>query len=148
MGGVAHSTEIVQAFADVLLRCVVALRTEFSGADRLGPTEPLQLVPRLGGLRKRSGLLEGLGDYQVHGHGCRFELSSGALVDFDWDQEGRETFDVWRLRQFAQSIGYPDATQEELAEAARSEVLLEETRPGWFALALLSAADGGEEFDS
>ena len=86
--------------------------------------------------RVREGSLEGIGEFRIHGVGCRFELSSGEVVDFDWDEEGREVFDAWRLMSYARSRGIESESVDSLREAARGVAGLVEVRPGWFGLAL------------
>jgi cell division protein FtsI/penicillin-binding protein 2 len=61
-----------------------------------------------------------VGTYKLHGTGCRFELESGEEVDFDWDPDGRPTFDRWRVRNYARSIGHDEVTADQLAEALAS----------------------------
>src|SRR4051794_28141233 len=64
----------------------------------------------------RRGELVGFATYQFHGYGCRFEMTNGDEVDFDWEQGDRSRrviFDGWRLRAFAASRGL-DYTSEQL----------------------------------
>lgn len=129
--------QIVSAFVRDLRACTYAVRTQFAGAGRLQPGEPLVLMPIRGGAGQRSGRLEGLGDFTLHGQGCRVDLDSGAVVDFDWDQDLRQVFDGWRLQQFAKSIGAPCVAIGDLVDAARRDVRLCETRSGWFAVTSL-----------
>lgn len=63
------------------------------------------------------------------------ELNNGGEVDWDWDQQGREEFDGWRLRQFARSTG-ADPSLDDLLAAARSRADLMEVRTGVFVLAV------------
>lgn len=126
--------QIVAAFIGDLRACTDALGVRFAGARRLRPGEPLMLLPIGGGPGQRSGRLEGLGDFELHGQGCRVDLDSGAVVDFDWDQEAREVFDGWRLQVFTRSVSDAGAPANALLEAARRNVDLDETRPGWFAI--------------
>ena len=129
--------QIVSAFVRDLSACTDVLRARFVGARRLHAGEPLMLLPVQGGPGRRSGRLEGLGDFELHGQGCRIDLDSGAVVDFDWDQDSCEVFDGWRLQRFAKSLGDADAPASVLVNAARRDVRLEETRSGWFAIANL-----------
>jgi hypothetical protein len=128
------ANDVVLEFVERLVDCILALREAYSGAARSAPGEPLQLIPRAGGPGVRSGRLKGVGDFQLHGRGCHIELVSGEEVDFDWDDDERETFDSWKLSQFAQSRGESTIRESELLAAARSLRQLTEVRPGWFVL--------------
>jgi hypothetical protein len=97
----------------------------------------MMLLPIGGGPGQRLGRLDGLGDLELHGQGCRVDLDSGTVVDFDWDQDPREVFDGWRLQRFAKSLGDPGVAAGALVDAARRDVRLHETRSGWFALTSL-----------
>lgn len=126
--------QIVSAFVRDLRACTHAVRVQFAGAGRLRPGEPLMLLPAGGGPGQRLGRLDGLGDFELHGQGCRVDLDSGAVVDFDWDQDSREVFDGWRLQRFAKSLGDSGVAASALVDAARRNVLLHETTSGWFAV--------------
>lgn len=91
------------------------------------------LLPIGGGPGQRSGRLDGLGHFELHGQGCRVDLDSGTVVDFDWDQDSREVFDGWRLQRFAKSLGDSGVAASTLVDAARRDARLHETRSGWFA---------------
>ncbi|AEI10676.1 DUF6896 domain-containing protein [Cellulomonas gilvus] len=123
---------IVSAFVRELRACTQALRVQFVGAWRAEVVEPLMLRPAGGGPGQRSGRLDGVGDFQVHGLGCRVELDSGAIVDFDWDEDMREVFDGWRLQNFAESLGDSGVAASALVDAARRDPCLRETTSGWF----------------
>jgi hypothetical protein len=77
------------------------------------------------------------GEYSFHGSGCRFELDSGEVVDFDLLPDDESCFDEYRLRSFLES------RSEEWDEAATAAVLIElvesrvltQPKPGWFRLA-------------
>jgi len=125
---------VVAAFLRDLFACTEALRARFSRAQRLGPTEPLLLFPVEGGPGVRFGHLDGLGEFNLHGRGCLLELRSGAVVDFDWDDQSREVFDGWRLQQYARSTGAHHLSGPVLVEAARADARLQETRESWFAV--------------
>lgn len=75
--------------------------------------------------------------YKVHGAGCRFTSRDGTVIDVDFTAEGTETFDLWRLRCYGQSLPEPfDPTFEELRSAVEALTpLLAEVRPGWFTVA-------------
>ncbi|MFB7075580.1 DUF6896 domain-containing protein [Streptomyces sp. NPDC056290] len=84
----------------------------------------------------RSGHI-GAYSYTVHGAGCRFVSGNGAEVDVDFEADGSEVFDLWRLRWYGLSLPEPlDVTDEDLRSAVRSlQPLLAEVRPGWFSVA-------------
>jgi hypothetical protein len=138
-----NAQEVVLAFIDRLIQCILALRESYDGAARSTPSKPLQLVPVGGGQGVRCGRLEGVGDFKLHGAGCHIELLSGEEIDFDWDESGHETFDGWRLSQFARSIGVSRIAEADLIVAARSLRQVTEVRPGWFEL-LNDATDNVE----
>lgn len=106
------SREIVEAFAMLTARCLDALVAKYEGTERPTVWTGLFLQPRDGGEPVRSGALEGLGIFKLHGRGCQFELDSGADVDVDWDAEGRAVFDSWRVLMYARSIGDTCVDQE------------------------------------
>lgn len=133
--------DIVIDFVGRVIECGMALREHFGGASREDPRLPLSLSVPGGGSRVREGSLEGVGDFRIHGAGCRFELASGEIVDFDWDVDGREVFDAWRLMSYARSRGFESGTEDSLSEAARRMAGLTEVRPGWFALAFVAGRE-------
>lgn len=133
--------DVLADFVGRVIECGLALREHFGGASREDPSSPLSLVVSDDGRRVREGSLEGIGEFRIHGTGCRFELATGEIVDFDWDAEGREVFDAWRLMMYARSRGIQSESEDSLRDAARGMVGLTEFRPGWFALALA----GGRE---
>ncbi|MER7722037.1 hypothetical protein ABTX99_34835 [Streptomyces flaveolus] len=55
----------------------------------------------------------------------------------DFEADGSEVFDLWRLRWYGLSLPDPlDVTDEDLRSAVRSvQPLLAEVRPGWFSVA-------------
>lgn len=68
----------------------------------------------------RRGSLAGVGDYQLHGIGCRVE-HDGVEVDFDFGPGGRsDGFDSWRLGQFTEQFPdrYPDLQDKASLRAA------------------------------
>ncbi len=113
--------QIVEDFALLTAQCLDALVARYEGTERPTVWTGLFLQPRGGGELVRSGALEGLGTFKLHGRGCQFELESGADVDVDWDAEGRAVFDSWRVLMYARSIGDTSVDQESLRQAA-SEV--------------------------
>ncbi|MET9116079.1 hypothetical protein ABZX38_18040 [Streptomyces longwoodensis] len=84
----------------------------------------------------RSGHI-GTYSYTVHGDGCRFVSDNGTEVDVDFEADGSEVFDLWRLRWYGLSLPDPlVVTDEDLRSAMRSlQPLLAEVRPGWFSVA-------------
>ncbi|MFE9727361.1 DUF6896 domain-containing protein [Streptomyces sp. NPDC005794] len=74
---------------------------------------------------------------QGNGAGCRFISSHGSETDVDFAADGREIFDLWRLRCYGRSL--PELfgpTNQELRSAVESlQPLLVEVRPGWFSVA-------------
>jgi hypothetical protein len=126
--------DVLTRFLADLAVTVRGLRAETSGVIRKGPTAPLVLEDLSGGLR-RSGVIPGLGTWALHGMGCRFELDTGEDVDFDWNADGIPTFDVWRLRKYASSIGAPGLADADLLAACRELSLkgvIREEPEGWF----------------
>lgn len=95
--------ETVDAFVRLASRCLEALLLMYGGTERPTVWTGLWLVPRDGGEPVRSGTLPGLGTFQLHGIGCRFELGTGEDVDVDWDDQGRVVFDSWRMWIYAES---------------------------------------------
>jgi hypothetical protein len=113
--------ELVDTFTQLTAQCLDALIVKYEGTDRPTVWTGLFLQPREGGETVRSGALEGLGTFKLHGRGCQFELNSGADLDVDWDKEGRAVFDSWRILMYARSIGDEDVKQEALRIAASGE---------------------------
>jgi len=131
-----NSYDVVVRFVANLGWCLEMLRSHFSSIDRAGATEPLKARTAFGAA-ERSGHLEGLGAFQLHGVGCRVTLDSGEQIDFDWDEDGDATFDAWRLRKFAHSIGSEETSDADLLAACRQLAaagLLVEREAGWYAL--------------
>ncbi|MFI9065568.1 DUF6896 domain-containing protein [Streptomyces sp. NPDC053429] len=132
--------ERVEAARDLVLGYVRALnavdevmRAAMPSLERL--SDVLDLV-RSRRIISRSGHV-GTYSYKVHGAGCRFVSDSGIEVDVDFAADGREVFDLWRLRCYGLSLPEPlDVTDEDLQSAVRSlQPLLTEVRPGWFSVA-------------
>ncbi|MFC9772550.1 MULTISPECIES: DUF6896 domain-containing protein [unclassified Pseudarthrobacter] len=109
---------IVDSFVRLTSRCLDALLTVYGGNERPTVWTGLWLVPRDGSDPVRSGVLEGLGSFHLHGIGCRFELDTGEDVDIDWDWDGRAVFNSWRLLMYAHSTGDETVTRQELRAAA------------------------------
>jgi hypothetical protein len=88
------------------------------------------------GAYPRSGRIAD-GEYSFHGSGCRFELDSGELVDFDLSPDDQSCFDEFRLRSFLESRSEDweqVAVAEVLNELVESRVLVR-PKPGWYRLA-------------
>jgi hypothetical protein len=124
--------EIVDTFVLLSERCLNALLAQYDGMDRPVIWTGLFLRPRSGGDPVRSGALEGLGSFKIHGRGCQFELESGADVDMDWDDEGRAVFNSWRLMMYARSVGVGSVDQESLRVAASEATTLVQVGPDLF----------------
>ncbi|WP_239008453.1 hypothetical protein [Streptomyces sp. Tue 6075] len=62
---------------------------------------------------------------------------NGIEVDVDFAADGKEVFDLWRLRCYGLSLPEPlDVTDADLQSAVRLlQPLLTEVRPGWFSVA-------------
>ena len=131
-----NSCDVVVRFVAALGWCLEALRSHFVSVDRDNPIAPLEARTALGE-SSRSGRLEGLGSFLLHGVGCRVVLDSGEEVDFDWSEDGDATFDVWRLQKYARSIGFREAEEVDLVAACQRLAavgMLEDRGAGWFAL--------------
>ncbi|MFF3838251.1 DUF6896 domain-containing protein [Streptomyces sp. NPDC001930] len=132
--------ERVEAARGLVLGYVRALNT-IGDAMRVAipPLERLSDVLGLVRSRRiisRSGHV-GTYSYKVHGAGCRFVNDNGSEVDVDFEADGKEVFDLWRLRGYGLSLPEPlDVTDEDLRSAVQSlQPLLTEVRPGWFSVA-------------
>lgn len=124
--------EIVDAYARLTARCLDAVIARYGGTERPTVWTGLWLRPRDGGDPVRSGELEGLGSFRLHGRGCQFELQSGADLDVDWNDEGRAIFDSWRLLMYARSVGDTSVDQESLRQAASQSPMLTQIGPDTF----------------
>ncbi|GAB3622383.1 hypothetical protein GCM10027418_04650 [Mariniluteicoccus endophyticus] len=124
--------EIVEAFVQLTAQCLDALVVRFEGTERPTIWTGVLLQPRDGSHLVRSGALDCLGTFRLHGRGCRFELESGADVDVDWDAEGRAVFDSWRVLMYARSIGEASVDQESLRQAALDAVAVVAIGPDTF----------------
>ncbi|MBM7439346.1 hypothetical protein [Streptomyces sp. HB132] len=131
--------ERVGAARDLVLGYVHALNA-IDEALRLAVPSLEQLADVLGLARsRRISRSDHIGTYSytVHGAGCRFVSDDGTEVDVDFEADGSEVFDLWRLRRYGLSLPEPlDATEQDLRSAVRSlQPLLTEVRPGWFSVA-------------
>jgi hypothetical protein len=124
--------EIVESFALRMAQCLDAMKREYRGVQRDAVDSPLTVVPRGDGDPTRTGPLETLGRFEMHGRGCRFELESGEELDIDWDANGRAVFDAWRILMFARSIGEETVNRDELWLAATEDPSLVKVSEGWF----------------
>ncbi len=82
-------------------------------------------------------MIEGVGSFELHGVGCRFQMDSGEEVDFDWDERGHAVFDWWRIRAYARSVGAGEPEQAGVVAACRALAdrgLLFETSNEWFTI--------------
>ncbi|MFJ2214363.1 DUF6896 domain-containing protein [Streptomyces sp. NPDC101062] len=128
--------ERVEAARDVVLGYVHALnaideamRVAIPSLERLADVISLARSCRI----SRSDHI-GTYSYAVHGAGCRFVSDNGTEVDVDFAADGREVFDLWRLRWYGLSLSEPlDVTDQDLRSAVQP--LLTEVRPGWFSVA-------------
>jgi hypothetical protein len=123
--------ELVAEFERLTAQCLDALLQDYSGLTR-GIRPTLQLIPRAEGPPVRVGELEGLGEFRLHGLGCRFELFDGRVVDIDWDFDGRAIFDSWRVLRFARSLGDEATTQQDIRHALDQSPILWLVRDDWF----------------
>lgn len=71
--------ETVDSSVRLTASCLDALLTQYGGMERPTVWTGLFLVPRDGSDPVRSGSLEGLSTFHLHGRGCRFELETGGL---------------------------------------------------------------------
>lgn len=129
--------KLINEYISALRSVTGSLHEHLTGVERIG--RPGVLAGRRpDGEYVRSGSVPGLGEFAFHGMGCRIERADGALIDFDWDPEGREVFDAWRIRKFGRSTGGIDVAETALLQACRELVEqgeLVEDSPGWFRLA-------------
>jgi hypothetical protein len=96
--------EIVDNFLVGLGAAIAAVQNHFLSVSRSEPTKPLMGWTIDDEHRKR-GTIPGVGDFLFHGFGCRIEFDEGQLIDFDWSADGEVTFDGWRVKQYADSVG-------------------------------------------
>jgi hypothetical protein len=127
--------DIVARFADTIVGCLIALRREFIGFERPAVGQPMALRPREALGTVRSGALEGIGRFQMHGRGCRFELTDGADVDVDWAEDGRIQFDSWKILMFASSVGKSSVDRDALRAAAQTAPTIEQLDDDSFTIA-------------
>jgi hypothetical protein len=118
------SEEHVEEFLQVASRCLDALVTQFTGLDRPTVWTGLFAVPRDGTVPVRSGSVEGLDSFYLHGRGCRFELDSRRDLSVDWDGKGRLVLDARQALMYARSAGDEHVQQKEIAAALRAVPVL------------------------
>lgn len=122
--------EAVRAF----VRQLKAVRALVEATYSVTPAGLFQLVSS--GQLARTGRVEPDYEYSVHGYGCRFLSDSEVLVDVDFDSQGRERFDAWRIWMYSSSSdGHSDLTREQLDQACsglseRGELI--DHGGGWF----------------
>ncbi|MFI8003384.1 DUF6896 domain-containing protein [Streptomyces sp. NPDC086010] len=133
MERVEDARGLVLGYVDALNAVGEAMRVEIPSLERLADILGLVRSRRIIG---RSGQV-GAYAYTVHGAGCRFVSDNDTEVDVDFEADGSEIFDLWRLRLFGLSLPEPlDVTDQDLRAAVRSlQPLLTEVRPGWFSVA-------------
>lgn len=121
--------DIVRRFATLAAACLDQMRR-----DRLWVYGPPRDVPDLGtsSPRVRSGRVGTLGEFALHGFGCRFQPDSGEVVEVDWDQGGYAKFDAWRFQKFAASLGVSNVDLELMRDAAIAEPTLRDLDGDWF----------------
>ena len=117
--------DTVAQFADTVVRCLTALSREYTGFERPAVGQPMALRPREAKGTVRFGALEGIGRFQVHGRGCRFELTDGTEVDVDWAADGTVQFDSWKILMFARSVGKSSIDRDALRASARTAPTIE-----------------------
>ena len=123
--------QAVEAFLMLTSKCLDTLSELYGGSDRPAVGTGTAL-PRNSKGAIRSGKLPGLGTFERHGRGCRFELRAGEDLDVDWDEEGRAVFNSWRLLMFANSVGYTSADRESLRLAAARSPNTTQIAADWF----------------
>lgn len=123
--------EWVERFAAITAQCLDWLRELVVGFDRelLGG---LSFQLREGEPSVKEGVLPGVGEFQVHGRGCRFELDDGSFVDVDWDSEGRAVFDSWRVLMFARSSGDESVTRADIRTAMGGSGTIWHVEDDWY----------------
>ena len=127
--------DTVAHFADTIVRCLTALSREYIGIERPAVGHPMALQPREAEGTVRSGALEGIGRFQVHGRGCRFELTDGTEVDVDWGEDGTVQFDSWKILMFARSVGRSSFGRDSLRAAARTAPTIKQIDDDRFTIA-------------
>lgn len=132
MGHVGAARDLVLGFVQALNAIDEAMRVAIPSLERLADVLGLARSHRI----SRSGQI-GTYSYTVHGAGCRFVSGNGTEVDVDFEADGSEVFDFWRLRWYGLSLPEAvDVTDEDLRSAVRSlQPLLAEVRPGWYGVA-------------
>ncbi|MFC9481636.1 DUF6896 domain-containing protein [Streptomyces griseus] len=132
MERVGAARDLVLGYVRALNAIDAAMRVAIPSLERLADVLGLARSRRT----SRSGHI-GTYSYTVHGAGCRFISCNGTEVDVDFEADGSEVFDLWRLRWYGLSLPDPlEVTDEDLRSAVRSlQPLLDEVRPGWFSVA-------------
>jgi hypothetical protein len=124
---------VVRAFVTTLARLRREVPAGIPGAQSLRDVVYLGMRNEI----PRDATVSGGIEYSVHGIGCRLTAADGTEVDVDVADDGSETFDAWRLWNFAGTLpGSGRPPQDELAAAAGRLVAtgeLREIRSGWYA---------------
>ncbi|MGR2752545.1 DUF6896 domain-containing protein [Agromyces arachidis] len=126
---------MVAQFIAAVVVCLTALRREYGAFERPAVDQPMVLLPRDAAGTVRSGVLDALGRFQLHGRGCRFELTDGSEVDVDWAFDGTLEFDSWKIWMFARSVGRSSIDREAVRAAAQAAPALKQINPDLFTLA-------------
>ena len=128
--------ELVTSFLTTLTHYVVMLTGSF-GLQQGHEGLRLFVESTWRGERPRSGRAGDL-DFLVHGRvGCRLQAPEGGEVDVEVLADGRLGFDVWRVQQFAVSLGQPPpekAQIEKVCEELIGSRVLDRLRDHWYAL--------------
>lgn len=132
MEQVEAARDLVLGYVRALNAIDEAMRVAIPSLERLADVLGLARSRRI----SRSGHIDTY-SYTVHGAGCRFVSGNGTEVDVDFEADGSEVFDLWRLRWYGLSLPDPlGVTDEDLRSAVRSlQPPLVEVRPGWFNVA-------------
>lgn len=125
---------LIEQFRAALVHAQDQLKNRFAVVGRTGlPVGALAGMSRTGDI-ERQGLFESGDEFSFHGAGCRVLLEDGTEIDFDWDSDGRQVFDPWRLAGYLESRGLNDeATRAgELLDSAARHGLITAARGGFY----------------
>jgi hypothetical protein len=118
---------LVVEFFRLATLCLSQLNAQFVGTERPTVYTGMWLQPREGSDAVRSGVLNDLGSFKLHGFGCGFELTTGEELDVDWRlEDGKAVFDSWRILMFATSAGVENIEREDLRLAASQNPAIEQ----------------------
>ncbi|MFI9569385.1 DUF6896 domain-containing protein [Streptomyces rishiriensis] len=93
MERVVAGRDLVLGYVRALNAIDAAMRVAIPSLARLADVLGLARSHRI----SRSGHI-GTYSYAVHGAGCRFVTGKGTEVDVDFEADGSEILDLWRLR--------------------------------------------------